>query len=78
LVTNGFSGFFTVTLQVYFFLFTNAVTVVVPSFFAVTLPVLLTVATSFLLEDQVTLAFVPLILRVYVLPTYNDNDFCLV
>ena len=51
--------FFTVTLQVYFFLPLVAVMVAVPVAFAVTLPFLLTVATLFfeLFQVVVPLAF---------------------
>ncbi|MNN87000.1 hypothetical protein D3C81_2044890 [compost metagenome] len=66
---------FTVTVQVYFFLSTVAVMVALPAFFAVTFPVLLTVATVVLLDFQVTFDLVPVILSTFDLPTSRVNFF---
>ncbi len=78
-VINGLAAFaaFTVTLQVYFFLFTVAVIIAVPAFFAVTLPVLLTAAMAFLLELQVTFCLVPVIFNVNDSPVSRVISFLL-
>ena len=67
----------TVTLQVYFLFPTFAVIVVVPAFFAVTNPLLVTVATDFLPEDQLTFLLVPSIFSVCVSPTNMVSFFSL-
>ena len=56
---------------------TFAVIVVVPAFFAVTNPLLVTVATDFLPEDQLTFLLVPSISSVCVSPTNMVSFFSL-
>ena len=61
---NTYKEFGTVILQVYFFPPTLAVTFVVPAFFALTMPFLLTVAIFLFCDDHVGLLLVFLIFKV--------------
>jgi uncharacterized membrane protein len=71
-------GAFTVILLVNFFPATDAVIVADPGAFAVTFPLEDTVATDLLLEDQVTLRFVPDTVKVLTEPVYNVADVLLI
>ena len=64
-------AFFTLTVQVSLVLPIVAVIFAVPAFFAVTLPVLLTVATFLLLDFHFGVRVVPFTFSVYVLPVFT-------